>query len=160
MGLEAATIAWISAAASTAATGMQINESKSQAYQQRASAAQQFKAQEKKADIQNVRDVRQQIRASRIASAQMQNVGAQVGASGSSALAGGVSSIGSQTVSNINYMAQVAQQNTAINTAQLQGASITSNAAIWGAVGGLAGTVFSDMGGFKTIGRPYIKPTA
>lgn len=135
------------------ATTVGVMQQKEANYQQRVAASQQYEAQQKKADIQNVREVRQQIRASRIAAAQMQNVGAQVGASGSSALAGGVSSIGSQTVGNINYMAQVAQQNTAINTAQLQSAMVTSDAAVWGAVGSLAGTIFSDMGGFRALSK-------
>jgi hypothetical protein len=135
------------------ATVAGVLEQKEAGYQQRVAASKQFEAQQKKADVQNVRDVRQQIRASRIATGQMQNVGAQVGATGGSALAGGVSSIGSQTVSNINYMAQIAQQNTAINAAQLEGAMVTSNAAVWGAVGSLAGTIFSDMGGFKALNK-------
>ena len=144
----------ITAAVVTAgATVAGVMAQKEAGYQQRVAASKQFEAQEKKADIQNVREVRQQIRASRIAAGQMQNVGAQVGATGSSALAGGVSSIGSQTVSNINYMAQIAQQNTAINTAQLQGAMVTSDAAVWGAVGNLAGTIFTDLGGFKQMNK-------
>jgi hypothetical protein len=149
----------IAAAVTATATVAGVLEQKEANYQQRVAAGKQFEAQQKKADVQNVRDVRQQIRASRIATGQMQNVGAQVGATGGSALAGGVSSIGSQTVSNINYMAQIAQQNTAINAAQLEGASVTSNAAVWGAVGSLSGTIFSDMGGFKTLNKPYVKPT-
>ena len=143
----------IAAAVTATATVAGVMSQKEANYQQRVAASKQFEAQQKKADVQNVRDVRQQIRASRIAAGQMQNVGAQVGATGSSALAGGVSSIGSQSISNINYMAQIAQQNTAINAAQLESANVTSNAAVWGAVGSLAGTIFSNMDGFKTLNK-------
>ena len=84
----------------------------------------------------------------------MANIAAQTGGMGSSALAGGLGSIGSQASSNLSYMSQIAEANTAIGGAQLEGARAQSagaakiavaqsNAAVWGAVGQLSGTIFS-----------------
>jgi len=56
----------------------------------------QYQAESRKAEIQNIRSVRQQIREARMAQASMTNVAAQTGGMGSSALAGGTSSVGAQ----------------------------------------------------------------
>jgi len=142
----------VTAAVITAgATVMNVLESKEANYQRRAAATREYQAQQKRADIQNVRSTREQIRAAKIAQAQMQNVASQTGGMGGSALAGGLSSISSQMSSNINYTAQIAEQNTAIATAQLQGASVTSNAEVWGAIGSISGTIFGDLGGTKKL---------
>ena len=110
----------------------------------------QFAAEQKRADIQNIRSVREQIRASRIAQSSMVNQAALSGGTGGSAVAGGVSSVGSQLGSNLDYMGQIAAQNTAINQAQAAGAvamgdaaSAQADAAIWGVVGSAASTTFS-----------------
>lgn len=105
-----------------------------------AAAAQEreFKASQRRADIQNVRAVRQRIRETRMAQAGMSNVAAQTGAIGGSAVQGGIASAGSQMAGNIGYMAQIAEQNTAIGQAQVDAASAMGDAAIWGAVGGAA----------------------
>jgi hypothetical protein len=130
---------------------MSVMEQKEANYQRRAAADREYQAQQKRADIQNVRSTREQIRAAKIAQAQMQNVAAQTGGMGGSALAGGMSSISSQAMGNINYTAQIAEQNTAIAQAQLAGASVTSNAEVWGAIGNIAGTIFTGGGGFKKV---------
>jgi len=130
---------------------MQVMEAKDANYQRRAAADREYQAQQKRADVQNVRSQRENIRAAKIAQAQMQNTAAQTGGMGGSALAGGLSSISSQMSSNINYTAQIAEQNTAIAQAQLAGASVTSDAEVWGAIGNIAGTIFSGGGGFKKI---------
>jgi hypothetical protein len=142
-----------------------VMEQKEANYQRRVAAGQQYEAQkrqfeaeQKRADIQNIRGQREQIRAARIAQAQMQNTAAQTGGMGSSALSGGLSSVSSQLSGSLNYTAQIAEQNTAIigaqmdqASAQLAGASVTSNAAVWGAIGDIAGTIFTGGGGFKKI---------
>jgi hypothetical protein len=113
--------------------------------QKKATAAneRQYAAQARKAEVQNVRSVREQIRATRLAQGQMTNIGAQTGGMGGSALAGGLASLGSQQASNISFMQDIAKENTAINTAALQGARAQSNAAIWGQVGQVGATVAS-----------------
>jgi hypothetical protein len=147
MGLEAATIAYI--AAGTAAVGTVAS-----AQQQRKAgkaAERQYAAESRKAEIQNIRSVRQQIREARLAQASMLNVGAQTGGMGSSGLAGGVSSVGTQLAGNLNYMQQIAEQNTAIGSAAVAGAQATSNAAIYGSIGKIGGTIFSNMDGYETL---------
>jgi hypothetical protein len=101
----------------------------------------QYAAQARKAEVQNVRSVREQIRATRLAQGQMTNIGAQTGGMGSSGLAGGLASLGSQQAGNISFMQDIAKENTSINEAALQGAKAQSNAAIWGQIGSVAATV-------------------
>jgi hypothetical protein len=126
-----------------ATTVLAVSTYKSVQEQKKARAAneRQFQAQERKAEVQNVRSVREQIRATRLAQGQMTNVAAQTGGMGGSGLAGGLSSLGSQQAGNISYMQDIAKENTDINTAALQGARAQSNAAIWGTVGSAAGSV-------------------
>ena len=122
----------------------------------------QYAEESKKAEIQNIRSVRQQIRQSRVAQSSMLNVGAQTGGMGGSALAGGLSSVGSQLGSNLNYMSQIATANTAIGAAALDYSTAMGDASIasskanqWAAVAGLGGTVFGALGGFpKTPSTP------
>lgn len=116
-----------------------------------AASERQFAASEKKADVQNTRSVRQQIRSARLAQASMQNVAAQSGGMGGSALAGGMSSIGSQSAGSINYMSQIATQNTAIGQAGVQVAQANADMSTWGAIGDLSGTIFSAAGGGPAI---------
>lgn len=93
-------------------------------------AKQQYEAENKRAEIQNIRSVRKQIRETRLAQGSMINVAAQTGGMGGSALAGGTSSIGSQLVGNINYMGEIAAQNTAIGTAALGYSTEMANASM------------------------------
>jgi hypothetical protein len=150
MGFDPLTLAYI--ALGTATTGTVAS-----AYQQRKAgraAASQYAAEQRKAEIQNTRSVRQQIREARIAQASMTNTAALTGGMGGSGLAGGIGSVGSQLSGNINYMQQIAEQNTAIGAAAAAGAQAQSNAAIYGSIGQLGGTIFSAMGGFKALQQP------
>lgn len=152
MGLEAATIGYIFAGTTTA---LSIDAGKKQAYQQRVAAGKtqeantrQYAAEQKKADIQNVRAVRAQIRQQRMASADMLNQGAQTGGMFGSGLAGGLGSNQSQTAGNIQYMGQIAKQNTASSQAGLDAAtaqySVTPNsdAAMFASIGQASSTIF------------------
>jgi len=116
----------------------------------KAATERQFKEEQKRADIQNVRSVREQIRATRLAQSSMVNQAALSGGTGSSAVAGGVASAGSQMAGNLNYMQQIAEQNTKIGTAAQQAASAQADAAIWGTIGSAAATVGS--AGIKKAG--------
>ena len=124
-------------------------QKEAKAESQKAAAVQQtqFKEEQKKADIQNVRSVREQIRATRLAQSSMVNQAALTGGVGSSGVAGGVASAGSQLSGNLNYMGQIAAQNTAIGGLaaeaagyQANAAAASADAAIWGAVGQAATT--------------------
>jgi hypothetical protein len=126
--------------------------------QQQAAQQQQiaFQADQRRAEVQNIRNVRAQIRAARLAAGSMTNIAAQTGGMGSSALAGGTASVGSQLSGNLSYMQDIARENTAISNAQIasagfqgQAAAAAGRAAIYGAVGDVAGTIFSTTGGSR-----------
>jgi hypothetical protein len=119
-------------------------QKEAQSLNERAAATQQqqYKEEAKKAEIQNLRSVREQIRASRIAQSSMVNQAALSGGTGGSAVAGGVASAGSQLSGNLNYMGQIAEQNTKIGSLaaeaagyQAAAASASADAAIWGTIG-------------------------
>jgi hypothetical protein len=160
-GTAIGVIGGIAAGAAVGATVGQAQAARQGARAMEESAAQQrvaYQAEQRRAEVQNIRAVRQQIRSARLAQAAMTNVAAQTGGTGSSAVAGGVSSIGSQLTGNINYMAQIAEQNTAIGQAQIassqaqgQAARAQGRAQVYGAVGDLAGTIFSAKGGWKAV---------
>jgi hypothetical protein len=125
-------------------------------------ARQQYAAESKKAEIQNIRSVRQQVRQSRISQSSMLNVGAQTGGMGSSGLAGGVSSVGSQLGSNIDYMSQIAKQNTAIggfalgyNTEMANASMAASRQQLAGAQMGMATSIFGGMGGYEKVAKAF-----
>ena len=120
----------------------------------------QFAAESKRADIQNVRSVRQQIRAARMAQASMLNTGAQSGGTGGSAMAGGLSSLQSQLGGNLDYMSQIAQANTEIGGYALASGQAMSQASVhgtdasmWGSVANTGMTIFGQAGGFKELSK-------
>lgn len=163
MGIEVA--AYIAATAFTVGTVKSVQAQKqAQAATERGQAAseRQYVAETKKAEVQNIRSVRQQIRQARVAQASMTNVGAQTGGMGGSGLSGGISSVGSQLGSNLGYMSEIASANTQIGAAAMDysramgEASIASSQANqWSSLAGLGGTVFQAVGGFpKTPKTP------
>lgn len=125
-----------------------------------------FAAQTQRAEIQNIRAVRQQIRQQRAAAASIIGRGATTGTLGSSGVAGGVGSTQSQLTSNLNYMSDVADTQTEsiaasrdAGQAQLavgQGQARVSEGAAWMSLGT---TIFSQAGGFGEIfGKPPTTP--
>ena len=156
MGIEVA--AYVAASVFAVGTGKSIQAQKqAQRATERAQAAseRQYVAETKKAEIQNVRSVRQQIRQARVAQSSMLNVGAQTGGMGGSGLSGGVASVGSQLSSNLGYMSEIAASNTAIGAAAMdysrgmgQASIANSQANQWSSVAALGGTVFQAVGGF------------
>lgn len=126
--------------------------------QAREESKRQFAAESKKADIQNVRNVRQQIRATQIAQRSMVNAGAQTGGMGGSGMAGGVASAGSQLGSNLDFMSQIAKQNTAIGQAALGYSSAMADASIFSSkaqdaatLASVGSTAFTTFGGPKAV---------
>jgi hypothetical protein len=125
-------------------------------------ARQQYVAETKKAEIQNVRSVRSQIRQARIARSSMLNVGAQTGGMGGSGLLGGISSVGSQLGSNLDYMSQIATANTAIGGFALGYSNEMANASmaasrqqLAGTQLGLATSIFGGVGGYDKVAKAY-----
>ena len=153
MGLDPLSIGLL--AISGVATASSISEQRKAGRAQERAAAEQrtaYQAEQRRAEVQNVRSVRQQIREARMAQASMTNVAAQTGGMGGSGLAGGTASVGSQMAGNLNYMSDIATQNTAISNAQIassqfmgQAARAQSRAAVYGQVGQLSSTIFGQM---------------
>lgn len=111
-----------------------------------------FRLQQQQADIQQTRTSRAAFRQAVLARAAMANVGYQTGGAGSSALAGGMASVQTQTASRIGAMQQTAAMNTKIGQQTLQGAQARTSAATYGAVGEITETIFGTLGGYKRIG--------
>lgn len=99
-----------------------------------------FEAEQRRAEIENVYKARQAVRQARVAQAQMESQAALTGGVGGSAVAGGVSSVQSQLGGNLNYMASIAEENTASAKAQMAAARASTNAAIAGTIGSFAGS--------------------
>jgi hypothetical protein len=132
---------WVIAAATAA--------SAYSSYQAGEAQQDQYAAEARKAEVQNIRSVRQQIREARMAQASMTNVAAQTGGMGSSALAGGTSSVGAQLAGNLSYMSDIATENTAITNAAASASQWQTTATIFGAVGSIAGTYGKASGKIK-----------
>lgn len=143
MGLDPITLAYI--AVGTAAASAYSS------YQSGKAAQRQYAAEQRRAEIQNVRNVRQQIREARLAQASMTNVAAQTGGMGGSALAGGTSSVGAQLAGNLNYMTDIARENTAITAAAADAAQWQTTATIFGTVGKVAGVGAEATGGYQQL---------
>jgi hypothetical protein len=109
--------------------------------QAKAGRAQQraYEAEKRKAEVENVRKAREAVRQARIVQSQMQSQAALTGGMGSSGLAGGLASVGSQLAGNLNYMSEIATENTAIADARMQAAQASTNAAIAGQIGSFMG---------------------
>jgi len=138
-----------------------------------AARRQELAAQKQRADIENVRSVRAALRQQYAASAGIIARGATTGTSGSSGVAGGVSNIGSQLASNLSYMSNVADTQTASMAAaersgQAQLAAGQANIAMSQASAdyqsatqmmNIGGTIFSAGGGTgeDSIFKPVIK---
>jgi hypothetical protein len=117
-------------------------------------AQSQARAEQRRAEIQNVRSTRQAIREARLAQGSIVSQGALGGTMGSSGVAGGLSSVSAQLGGNLNYIASIAEENTNIFNAQIAGAKAATNASIFGQVGSLAGS-------FKGMGTtPGVEPTS
>jgi len=134
-----AALPWIAAASTVASLVEQRKASKA--------AEREAQASRKRAEVQNIRSVREQIRTARLAQASMTNVAAQTGTVGSSALAGGVSSVGSQLAGNLGYMSDIAEQNTAITNAQISQIRANTNASIFGSIGSMSGSIYEGSTG-------------
>jgi hypothetical protein len=163
MGVELVAYAALATTAVGFVQGQEARKDQAAANQQMAAAREkEFQAQQQRAEIQNVRSVRQQIRQQRAAAASIIGRGATAGTLGSSGVAGGVSSTGAQLASNLSYMSDVADTQTASGQASVmagqaqlaagEAAGALSEAQAWQ---GLGGTIFGAAGGFGTIfGKP------
>jgi len=127
--------------------------------QQGAAQERQFAAQQKAADISNIRATRQSIREARAKRAFILNTAAISGTSGSSGAIGGESSVGSQLGAGYAYStavgeAQTAERNAAIDVgrASTEAGVAAATGAQWGALGSLGGTIFANREGLAKLG--------
>jgi len=118
----------------------------------------QYANEQKRAEIQNVRAARQQIRQQRMAAASIIGRGATTGTLGSSGVAGGVASTGSQMAGNLGYMSDIADVNTAqgessqrFASAEQQAGQAAGDYQMFGAIGSLGGTIFERSGGWTSV---------
>lgn len=151
MGIELV----VAAAIGAGSAAMQQREAKKSASAQREGQARVLAEERKRAEVDNVRKLRQQIREQRIAQGSLASQAALTGGVGGSAFAGASASAASQTASNVSFMQDVAQINTNIGNIQMETAqrvgAAQARGATYGAIGDISGTIFKDMGGWKKV---------
>lgn len=160
MGIEVA-VASLAITAGSAYMQYQAAQDQKDALEDQARASRaQFEAQQRRADIENARSMRQAVRQARAARSVVVNAGANSGTLTSSGVQGGVASIGSQLNSNLSYIGDIAETNAEIaaaslasNQAQIAQGQASAEGAQWGAIGSLSSTIFQASGGFRTIGK-------
>ncbi len=150
------------------ARGEQRQAAEDQAAAQRRMAEErrvQAENEKKRADIQNVRSVRQQIRQQRIAAASIAGRAATGGTIGSSGMAGGIASTQAQLAGNLSYSSDIADVNTAqvasgmrygaaeVSAGQAQADYTRASADLAGsqALQNFGQTIFTQAGGWQTI---------
>ena len=114
---------------------------------------QSMEIQQRQADIQAARSRYATVRQSRMTRGAMEQAAVSQGVSGSSGILGAAAGLQAATASELGTsltLQGLSQQATAANQAA---SSAQSNAAIWGTVGGLSGSIFSDLGGFSTLSK-------
>lgn len=164
--MGASTIAaWVSAGAAVVGAVQQQSAAKKQAAASNRIAEEQrtqAKIEAQRAEVQNVRSVRQELRKQYIAAASVVGRGATTGTSASSGVAGGISSTKSQLAGNLSYMSDMAdfgtamtKSNMAIGDAQAAYGAASAQASMGAALQSLGGTVFSEAGGFDTLRKTF-----
>lgn len=145
----------IAAAATVGSAVAQQREAKKAASAQREGQARILAEERKRAEVENVRKLRQQVREQRIAQALLTSQAALTGGVGGSAVAGASASAASQAAGNVSFMQDISEINTNIGNIQMETAqrvgSAQAKGATYGAIGNLSGTIFSDMGGWKKV---------
>ena len=124
-------------------------ESRKAGKAQRASMA----IQQRQADIQAARSRYAAVRQARIQRGAMQQQASTQGVGGSSGVLGGVAGLQSSLASEVSTNYQIQGLSQQASAANQRAASAQSNAAIWGAVGGLSSSIFQSVGGFDTLGK-------
>lgn len=145
----------IIAAVTVGSAVSQQREAKKAASAQREGQARILAEERKRAEVENVRKLRQQVREQRIAQASLTSQAALTGGVGGSAVAGASASAASQAAGNVSFMQDISEINTNIGNIQMETAqrvgSAQARGATYGSIGNLSGTIFSDMGGWKKV---------
>lgn len=111
------------------------------------------KAAEQQAALQRNQERRRMIREQRIRRAQSLNAAAQIGATqeGSSGIAGGLTSLNSQTGSNLGFATQMQGLSDIQSKASLGASKAGAIGSIFGSAANLGFSAFSAAGGFKSL---------
>lgn len=109
------------------------------------------RAEQRRAEVQNIRNVRQSIREARLAQGALVSQGASAGTLGSSGVAGGMSSVSAQLGGNLNYLSQIAEENTSIFNSSLKASQYQANAQIFGTISSAAAGAYTGVSG-ETVG--------
>jgi hypothetical protein len=109
--------------------------------------------QQRQADIQAARSRYAAVRQARIQRGAMQQQASTQGVGGSSGVLGGVAGLESSLASEVSTNYQIQGLSQQASAANQTAASAQSNAAIWGAVGGLSSSIFQGLGGFQKLGK-------
>lgn len=141
----------ILAAASLAVTAYSTDQQIKASKQAQAFREKQAREEQKRANIQAIRSMREQVRAQRVEAARVANTAASTGTSNSSGAAGAIAGSGTDLASNLSYGAQMQQIDTSVGSAGVGAARASTQGQIWGAYGNLAGTVFQGVGGFSAF---------
>ena len=157
LGATAATaaatgVAVVGTAVGAASTVYSANKQAKATKQAAAAQREATQAQSRSASVQAARDRMKQIREARIRAGAIAGVAGSEGMGmGTSGVAGSIASIGSQTGSNIGQI-NVTQgfAETASNALQ-RSADYQVEAQKWQMIGGISKSIFSDLGGSKTI---------
>lgn len=156
MGIEVAALAV--SVASLGYQAVQGERAEDASYAQAEEQRKQTAISRRMADIKNIREQRDLVRRSRIQRAAVINAAANTGTAASSGAAGAVSSIGSQTASNLGYFSTVKENQGSIFESQSREAGFVQaqgqaqrNAAIASSIGNLSSSIFTASGGFKTL---------
>ncbi len=112
---------------------------------------QQANEERKRANIQNIRGMREQIRAQRAAAAEIANASAISGTSQSSGAAGGIAGSQADLAGNIAFVGQMSEIDKRVGQAGMGVVNAQTQGQIAGAYGALSGTIFTGAGGFKPL---------
>ena len=115
------------------------------------------KAQTNIADIQQNEALRERIRRARVARADVLQAGEDQGVATSSAVVGGMASIGSQLAQGAGLQNRVSEQANAASSANAAAGRAASMGSIFQAVGGVSGTLYGD---FRTRDRAVEYPSS
>lgn len=108
------------------------------------------KASRKQQELSTQRSNRQAIREAQLRRAEALSAASSMGVLGGSAIAGGLSSLGSQLGSGLGYSSQMSSLSADIEKFQ-------QKAAMWGAVSGMGGSLFQAGGGFGGLAESFNK---
>lgn len=103
------------------------------------------------AEMRALRDARDAVRKQRAEQARVTQLAYSAGVGSSSALAGTLGGATSSTASRLADAYQGLQYERGYGQLGVASARLGAKSQTWGAIGALGGTMFSDMGGFKTM---------